>query len=47
MATLKEELIEAEESRGPFRVGLVGAGQMGTGMISQIEKMRHENRCRF
>ena len=39
MATLKEELIEAEESRGPFRVGLVGAGQMGTGMISQIEKM--------
>ncbi len=39
MATLKEELIAAEETKGSFRIGLVGAGQMGTGMISQIEKM--------
>ncbi len=39
MATLKEELIAAEQTRGVFRIGLVGAGQMGTGLISQIEKM--------
>lgn len=39
MATLKERLIEREEKAGPFKIGLVGAGQMGTGMISQIEKM--------
>ncbi len=39
MATLKEELIKREQEAGPFRIGLVGAGQMGTGMISQIEKM--------
>lgn len=39
MATLKERLIEREEQAGPFKIGLVGAGQMGTGMISQIEKM--------
>ena len=39
MATLKEELIAVEKAKGSFRIGLVGAGQMGTGMISQIEKM--------
>jgi len=39
MATLKERLIEREKQAGPFKIGLVGAGQMGTGMISQIEKM--------
>jgi len=39
MATLKEELREREKKHGPFRIGLVGAGQMGTGLISQIEKM--------
>lgn len=39
MATLKERLIEREKSEGPFKIGLVGAGQMGTGMISQMEKM--------
>ena len=39
MATLKERLIERENSAGPFKIGLVGAGQMGTGLISQMEKM--------
>ena len=39
MATLKERLIAREEKDGPFRIGLVGAGQMGTGLISQMEKM--------
>jgi len=39
MATLKERLIERENKEGSFRIGLVGAGQMGTGLISQIEKM--------
>jgi len=39
MATLKERLIAREEKEGPFRIGLVGAGQMGTGLISQMEKM--------
>jgi len=39
MATLKERLIEREETDGPFKIGLVGAGQMGTGLISQMEKM--------
>ena len=39
MSTLKERLIEREKSAGPYRIGLVGAGQMGTGLISQVEKM--------
>jgi len=29
-----------EENKRPIRVGLLGAGQMGTGLISQIEKMQ-------
>lgn len=39
MATLKERLFEREKSKGVFKVGLVGSGQMGTGLISQMEKM--------
>jgi predicted homoserine dehydrogenase-like protein len=39
MASLKERLIERETQHGPYRIGLVGAGQMGTGLISQVEKM--------
>lgn len=39
MATLKERLQEREQAKGSFKIGLVGAGQMGTGMISQMEKM--------
>ncbi|MDO9546262.1 MAG: hypothetical protein Q7J07_05880 [Pelolinea sp.] len=39
MATLKERLLEREKKEGPYRIGLVGAGQMGTGLISQMEKM--------
>jgi len=36
----KQLLKQYEEERGfPIRVGLVGGGQMGTGLISQIEKM--------
>lgn len=36
-----EMLHKLFEERGfPIRVGLVGAGQMGTGLISQIEKMQ-------
>lgn len=38
--SLKDLLRLNEASSGaPVRVGLVGAGQMGTGLISQIEKM--------
>jgi predicted homoserine dehydrogenase-like protein len=38
--SLKDRLAKKEIERGnPIRVGLVGAGQMGTGLISQIEKM--------
>ncbi|KAA3647310.1 MAG: flagellar biosynthesis protein FlgA [Chloroflexi bacterium] len=39
MASLRERLEQNELDHGPVRVGLVGAGQMGTGLISQIEKM--------
>jgi predicted homoserine dehydrogenase-like protein len=40
MMSLKDRLLQKELQRGfPIRVGLVGAGQMGTGLISQIEKM--------
>ena len=36
----KQLLKQYEDERGfPIRVGLVGGGQMGTGLISQIEKM--------
>lgn len=37
--SLKEELQINEEQHGKLSIGLVGAGQMGTGLISQIEKM--------
>ncbi len=40
MKTLRERLQEYEASNGhPIWVGLVGAGQMGTGLISQMERM--------
>jgi len=40
MKTLRERLRQYEEDNGhPIRVGLVGAGQMGTGLISQMELM--------
>ncbi|MHB8807819.1 MAG: NAD(P)H-dependent oxidoreductase, partial [Anaerolineaceae bacterium] len=29
-----------KDNRRPIRIGLLGAGQMGTGLISQIEKMQ-------
>ncbi len=29
-----------KENKRPIRIGLLGAGQMGTGLISQIEKMQ-------
>lgn len=38
--SLKERLIERARSKGFIRVGLVGAGQMGTGLISQMERMQ-------
>lgn len=37
--SLRERLQARAEQHGPIRVGLVGAGQMGTGLISQMEKM--------
>lgn len=37
--SLKDELRQYEEQRGPARLGLIGAGQMGTGLISQVEHM--------
>jgi predicted homoserine dehydrogenase-like protein len=40
MSTLRERLVEFEKSHSrPVRVGLIGAGQMGTGLMSQMEKM--------
>lgn len=40
MKSLRERLREYEETHGhPIRVGLVGAGQMGTGLIGQMELM--------
>ena len=40
MKTLRERLRQYEVDNGhPIRVGLVGAGQMGTGLISQMELM--------
>lgn len=39
MKTLRERLQDYARTHGTVRVGLVGAGQMGTGLISQIEKM--------
>jgi predicted homoserine dehydrogenase-like protein len=37
---LYEQLIERERSGQPISVGLVGAGQMGTGLVSQVAGMR-------
>ena len=37
--SMRDDLIEAEQNYGPIRVGLIGAGQMGTGLMSQMEKM--------
>jgi predicted homoserine dehydrogenase-like protein len=37
---LYEKLAARAAARDPIRVGLVGAGQMGTGMVSQVERMQ-------
>lgn len=37
--SLKERLRARAAVHGPIRVGLIGAGQMGTGLISQMERM--------
>ncbi|TFH36196.1 MAG: flagellar biosynthesis protein FlgA [Anaerolineales bacterium] len=37
--SMRDDLIEYEQNNGPIRVGLIGAGQMGTGLMSQMEKM--------
>lgn len=37
--SLRERLLQREREAGPIRVGLIGAGQMGTGLMSQMEKM--------
>lgn len=34
--TIYQELLERETNNNPIRVGVIGAGQMGRGMISQI-----------
>lgn len=39
MTSLRQRLQSYEKERGPVRVGLVGSGQMGTGLMSQMEKM--------
>ena len=40
MKTLRERLRQFEADAGhPIRVGLVGAGQMGTGLVGQMELM--------
>jgi predicted homoserine dehydrogenase-like protein len=40
MRSLRERLIAHEREYGPIRVGLVGTGQMGTGLMSQMELMQ-------
>jgi predicted homoserine dehydrogenase-like protein len=37
--SLRERLHARAQQHGPIRVGLVGAGQMGEGLISQMERM--------
>ncbi len=37
--SLRDRLAERASRLAPIRVGLVGVGQMGTGLISQMEKM--------
>lgn len=37
---LYEQLIERERTSTPIAAGLVGAGQMGTGLVSQVECMQ-------
>lgn len=37
--SMRERLQARAAQRGPIRVGLVGAGQMGAGLMSQVEKM--------
>ncbi|MGQ0600483.1 MAG: NAD(P)H-dependent oxidoreductase, partial [Anaerolineales bacterium] len=37
--SLKDRLRARASQHGPIRVGLIGAGQMGTGLISQMERM--------
>lgn len=37
--SLRARLQARAEKQGPIRVGLIGAGQMGTGLISQMERM--------
>lgn len=38
--SLYEQLVERERAGRPITVGLVGAGQMGTGLVSQVACMR-------
>ena len=40
---LYEQLVERERSGKPISVGLVGAGQMGTGLVSQVAGMQGMN----
>jgi len=40
MLGMNRKLAQLEKEGGMIRVGLIGAGQMGRGMISQIESMR-------
>lgn len=39
MRSLRQRLQAYAEAHGSIRVGLVGAGQMGTGLMSQMERM--------
>jgi len=34
--TIYSQLLEREDEQNPIKVGIIGAGQMGYGMISQI-----------
>lgn len=36
MSTIYEELLELEEEGMPIRLGIIGAGQMGRGMVAQL-----------
>ena len=41
--SLYDQLVERERSGTPISVGLVGAGQMGTGLVSQVAGMQGMN----
>lgn len=40
MISLRDELMNREESSNPVRIGLLGTGQMGTDVVAEVKMMR-------